>query len=184
LEDTHGDAIRHEPLGPRDRIEDEEPPSKKLDAREPTWKEVQEVVRKARSASAPGPNTIPYKKCPKLLRHLWNLMKVIWRKGKIPSYWQRTDGYFVPKEEDSKEISQLRTISLLNVEGKIFFAVLARRLTTYMTGNSYVDTSVQKGRIPGFSRCIEQTSITSQLIGEAKVTKGDLTVIWLNLANA
>ncbi|XP_063420791.1 uncharacterized protein LOC134706007 [Mytilus trossulus] len=61
---------------------------------------------------------------------------------------------------------------------------MARRMTSYMTDNNYVDTSVQKGGIPGFSGCIEHTSIISQLIQEAKVNKKDLTVVWLDLANA
>ncbi|VDH91227.1 Hypothetical predicted protein [Mytilus galloprovincialis] len=53
---------------------------------------------------------------------------------------------------------------------------MARRMTPYMTDNNYVDTSVQKGGVPGFSGCIEHTSIVSQLIQEAKVNKKDLTV--------
>ena len=53
-----------------------------------------------------------------------------------------------------------------------------------MTGNSYVDTSVQKGGVPGFSGCVEHTSVISQLINEAKVNKKDLAVVWLDLANA
>ncbi|XP_069108263.1 uncharacterized protein [Argopecten irradians] len=112
-------------------------------------KEVSEVVKKARAASAPGPNGIPYnvcKKCPKLLHRLWKLIKVVWRKGRIPSCWQAAEGCFVPKEENSKGLGQFRTISLLNVGGKIFFSILARRMTTYMTSNEYVDTSEQKDR--------------------------------------
>ncbi|XP_069133240.1 uncharacterized protein [Argopecten irradians] len=96
-----------------------------MDIREPTMKGVSEVVKKARTASAPGPNGIPYKvykKCPKLLHRLWKLMKVVWRKGRIPSCWQAAEGCFVPKEKNSK--------------------------------------------------------------GEAKVNRGDLTVVWLELANA
>ena len=92
-----------------------------------------------------------YKKCPKLLSRLWKLMRVIWRKGHIPTHWQVADGCFVPKEENSAEIKQFRTISLFNVEGKIFFAVLARRITSYIVDNEYVDTSVQKGGIPALS---------------------------------
>ena len=42
----------------------------------------------------------------------------------------------------------IETISLLNVEGKVFFAVLARRMTTFLTVNQYNDTSVQKGGVP------------------------------------
>jgi len=44
--------------------------------------------------------------------------------------------------------------------------------------------SVRKGGISGFVEYIEHTSIISQLIGEAKVNRGDLTVVWLDLANA
>ena len=66
----------------------------------------------------------------------------------------------------------------------MFFSVLARRLTTYLINNQYVDVSAQKGAIPGFSGCIEHTSILSQLIRETKVEKGDLTVMWQDLANA
>lgn len=131
-------------------------------------------------------NKIPYKvykMCPLLLRRLWNLLKVIWREGIIPDEWLHAEGKFTPKE-NSKHISQFRTISLLNVEGKIFFAILARRLTTYLTTNGYIDTTVQKGGVPGFSGCVEHTSAISQLIREAKVNKSDLTVVWLDLANA
>ena len=67
-------------------------------------------------------------------------------KGKVPDCWQRAEGIFVPKEKDSKHVSQFRTISLLNVEGKIYFAILAKRLTTYLMVNQYIDTSVQKRR--------------------------------------
>ena len=53
-----------------------------------------------------------------------------------------------------------------------------------MTSNSYVETSIQKGGIPGFSGCVEHTSVISQLIKEAKETKGGLTCVWLDLANS
>ena len=42
--------------------------------KEPSWNGLKEVVKKARSESAPGPNGIPYmvyKRCPMLLRKLW-----------------------------------------------------------------------------------------------------------------
>lgn len=65
--------------------------------------------------------------------------------------------------------------SLLSVEGKFFFAILAKRLTVYLLANNYVDTSTQKGGIPGFSGCVEHTS--------AKTDQTDLTVVWIDLAN-
>ena len=114
---------------------------------------------------------------PQLTRRLWRLIKVIWRKEKVPEEWQKAEGIFTPKEKDSKDISQFRTISLLNVEGKIFFSVLSKRLTNFLLKNNYVDTSVQKGGVPGFSGCIEHTSAISQLLREARVNRSYLTVV-------
>ena len=114
---------------------------------EPSFKEITEVVKIARTGSAPGPNGIPYKvykMCPKLLRRLWNLLNVIWRKGKVPECWQQAEGIFTPKEKGSKHVTDFRTISLLNVEEKIFVAVLARRMLTFLATNQYIDTSVHR----------------------------------------
>jgi hypothetical protein len=184
---THSDPNREDVLGDCDRIDPAEEPEKQLNATEPTLGEVKEAVKKARAASAPGPNAIPYKvykMCPLLLKRLWRLLKVVWRKGDVPEAWKEAEGIFTPKERNSKTVNQFRTISLLNVEGKIFFAILARRLTSFLTGNAYINTSVQKGGVPGFSGCIEHTSAITQLISEAKKGRKDLTVVWLDLANA
>jgi hypothetical protein len=83
-------------------------------------------VKKTRAKSAPGPNGVPYlvyKCCPRVLakQHL------AWGKGVICNKWKRPDGVYIPKETKSSELSQFRPISLLNVEWKIVFAVLARR---------------------------------------------------------
>ena len=184
---THSDPNREDALGDCDRIEPVKAPEKQLDVSEPSFGEVKDVVKKARTASAPGPNAIPYKvykMCPLLLMRLWRLLKVVWRKGDVPASWKVAEGIFTPKEQNSKTVNQFRTISLLNVEGKIFFAILAKRLVSFLTGNSYIDTSVQKGGVPGFSGCVEHTSAITQLIHEAKKGRKDLTVVWLDLANA
>ena len=57
----------NEPLGSNSRIEVIPPPNEPLDTKEPMLKEVKEVVKKARSGSAPGSNGVTYKvykKCP------------------------------------------------------------------------------------------------------------------------
>lgn len=59
----------------------------------------------------------------------------------------------IPKENDATDISQFWSICLLNVEGKIFFSVIAHMLSTYLEKNKYIDTSVQKAGIPGFFGC-------------------------------
>ena len=114
--------------------------------------EVKEIVMRARSASAPGPSGITYrvyKYCPRLLRRLWRLIRLIWKSKTIPNSWTLAEGCFVPKERNAKSLDQFREISLLDVEGKIFWAVVAKRLTLYLLENEFVDTSVQKGGVPG-----------------------------------
>ena len=49
--------------------------------------------------------------------------------------------------------------------------------------NSYIDTSIQKAGIPGFSGCID-TRVISQLIKEAKKNKKNFAAVWLDLPNA
>ena len=61
------------------------------------------------------------------------------------------------KEKDSRKLHQFQSISLLNVEGKIFFAVITKRMTMFMINNWYVNTSIQNAGIPGFPGCIEHT---------------------------
>jgi hypothetical protein len=51
----------------------------------------------------------------------------------------------IPKAENAKNIEQFRTISLLSVEGKIFFAILSRRLTEYLLKNDTVRRALEGG---------------------------------------
>lgn len=95
--------------------------------------------------------------CERLKRSLWRLLKVAWRKDYLAERQPDAEGCFIPKEENSTNIKQFRTISLLNVEDKIFFGILAKRLTTFMLDNNYIDNSVQKGGVPGVSGCLEHT---------------------------
>ena len=118
-----------------------------------------------------------YKKCPKLLRRLWNIMRNSWAEGTIPSSWRP-----VQNEEGSSTTTPFRTISLLNVECKIFFSMLAITFNSYMVQSHYINISMQKCIIPGFSGCLDHTSKISQLIQEAKQKEGDQLVVLLDLA--
>jgi hypothetical protein len=57
-------------------------------------------------------------------------------------------------------------------------------MASYLLQNKNIDTAVQKGEVPGVSRCVEHTGVITQIIKEARENKGDLAVIWLDLANA
>ena len=130
-------------------------PERELLTSEPTFGEVKEVTRKARFGQLSAIPYKVYKMCPFLLKRLWRLPKVVWREGEVPDAWKEAEGIFTPKERDSKSVNQFRTISLLNVEGKIFLALLARRLTSFLTANKQINTLVQNGGAPGFSGCVE-----------------------------
>ncbi|KAK7912981.1 hypothetical protein WMY93_013192 [Mugilogobius chulae] len=158
-----------------------------MDTGPPTWKEIVNTVKRARSASAPGPNGIPYrlyKNAPGVLKYLWHQMKLAWKKVVIPKVWRRAGGIFIPKEKNSSTINQFRQISLLNVEGKMFFSIVAQRLSAFLMKNNLIDTSVQKAGISGFSGCLEHASIIWNQLQAAKKNKKNLHVVFLDLANA
>ena len=162
-------------------------PGVKFNARKPTSNEVAKTIQKARSRSAPGPNGIPftlYKRCPGTRQLLVNVLQLAWSRRVVCKEWKKAEGIYIPKEQNSKSINQFRPISLLNVEGKIFFAILAKRLTDYLTTNGFVDTSVQKGGVPGVPGCLEHSTMIWEAIQRAKAERRDLHVIWLDLANA
>lgn len=57
------------------------PPTVDFDLRELSLKDVQKVIKGARTASTPGPSGVPYlvyKCCPDLLRQHWKIIRVIW----------------------------------------------------------------------------------------------------------
>ncbi|XP_061925310.1 uncharacterized protein LOC133664585 [Entelurus aequoreus] len=187
LKQTYSDPAREQELGECNNLIDPPEPELQFDMSELQLKEVREVVRRARASSAPGPSGTSYKvykNCPKLLQRLWKILRVFWRRGRIPEQWRVAEGVWIPKEENSTQLDQFRIISLLCVEAKVFFSAVSKRLCTYLAKNTYIDTSVQKGGISGMSGCMEHTGVVTQLIREARENKGNLSVLWLDLANA
>ncbi|KAJ7992784.1 hypothetical protein DPEC_G00282290 [Dallia pectoralis] len=152
LRKTYSDNQRQVPATIPDDMPPIQPPEHQLDTRPPTWSEVKDTVKRTRTASAPGPNGVPYRLYKKVL---WKLMKVTWGKGIIPRAWRRAGGILIPKEKNSSTIHQFRQISW-NVEGKIFFSVVSQRLSI---PDNYVDTAVQKAGISGFSGCLEHANV-------------------------
>ena len=137
-------------------------PGVPFDLSPPCRKEVDDFIEKARSSSAPGPNEVPYrvfKSCPKVTHRLWHLLCIAWNKEIIAPSWNKTEGIYLPKEENSIGIPAFHPISLLNVDGKIFFGILARRLSKFLIGNGYIDMSIQKAGVPGSPGCIEHMAM-------------------------
>jgi hypothetical protein len=65
-----------------------------------------------------------------------------------------TEGCFIPKKEKLEALKHFRTISQLNIEGEIFLAMSAKRMTTYMLTKTYIDITVHKGGVLGVSECV------------------------------
>ena len=79
----------------------------KMDVRPPRWKEVEEVVRRAKALSAPGPNGVPYrvyKSAPDMLKFLWRQLRIVWENQFIPRAWHKAGGVLIPKEKESSDL--------------------------------------------------------------------------------
>ena len=96
------------------------------------------------------------------------MFKVVWRQEVVPLSWSKAEGVYIPKEENSSTLSQFRPISLLNVERKFMFGILAERLSSFVLENGLIDTSVQKAGIPGSPGCHEYASMIWHTIQESK----------------
>ena len=187
LKMTYSDDLNGIPIPPLRDLPKPQDPTVMFDNSGIKLKEVQDFVHKARAGSAPGLNGISYKlykNCPHVLRKLTVLLQQAWKKGIKPQEWCLADGIWIPKEMQSKGITNFCPISLLNVEGKIFFGVLAHHMTTFLMSNHYINTSVMKVGIPGFPGCLEHSQMILNSILSARRDKTELQVIWLDLANA
>ena len=74
------------------------------------------------------------------------------------------------KERNAMTIGQFQFI---RKERKIFFSVVAWRLLSYLKVDSLIDISVQKAGIPGFSGCLEHSSMIWHQIQAARTEGRD-----------
>ena len=187
LKETYCDPKREEPLTNMRGIPKPTRPGVEFDMSYMKKKEVDDFVTKARAKSEPGQDRVPYKvykKCPQLRFRLYKLLKEAWKNKTLAEKWCMAEGIYIPKEEDSQNLSQFRPISLLNTDGKIFLGIIAKRMMTFLLANGYIDETVQKAGLPGTPGCIEHVNMIWDSIQEAKKEKSDLSVVWLDLANA
>ena len=148
------------------------------------------ILKRKRNGSKPGPNKIPYKvykKCPKLASLVFGIMQGVRKSGQIPLRWRIAEGFFLPKVDkpDKTNLADFRTISLMNVESKLFWSLVSNRLYNHLvTSNNIIDTSIQKGSIRKMAGCWEHTSMVWSGIKDARKRKKSMVVLWLDLANA
>ncbi len=83
LRSTFAYNQRHEPATIPDELPPIHPLKHQMDTRPPMWNAVLNTGKQARTASAPGPNNIPYRLYKNTLgvqQHLWKLMNMAWEK--------------------------------------------------------------------------------------------------------
>ena len=96
-----------------------------------------ETLLTRRNASAPGINGIPYKvykRCSKISKFLFKIFQASFKRREIPIQWRSAQEIHIPKVSNPSEnkLSDFCPIALLNVEGKIFFSLLSKRLETHL----------------------------------------------------
>ena len=105
----------------------------------------------------------------------------------IPLQWQSAKEIYIPKVKPptAHNISDFGPIALLNVEGKLFFSLVSRRLETHLiSNNKIINKSVQKGCMEQVPGCWEHISMVWAALKEAKSKNLTLATIWLDIANA
>ena len=148
------------------------------------------ILKRKRNGSKPGPNKIPYKvykKCPKLSSLIFGIMQGVRKSGQIPLRWRIAEGFFLPKVDkpDVRNLADFRTISLMNVESKLFWSLVSNRLYNHLiTSNNIIDTSIQKGSIRKMAGGWVHISMVWSGIKDARKRKKSMAVLWLDLANA
>ena len=148
------------------------------------------VLTTRRNASAPGLNGIPYKvykKCPNICRFLFKIFQTCFKKTVVPVQWRSACEVYIPKITSPSEskISDFRPIALLNVEGKLFFSLVSKRLETHLIlSNKFINRSIQKGCMEKVPGCWEHLSMVWLSLKEARAEKSSLSTIWLDIANA
>ena len=148
------------------------------------------ILNTRRNASATGYNVIPYKvykKCTKINSFLFNVFKSCVKNCVIPIQWRYAKEIYIPKSKSPSEsnIKDFRPIALLNVEGKLLFSLISKRLEAHLiANNSFINTSIQKGCMEKVPGCWEHMSTVWSALKEARSNKSDLATIWLDIANA
>ncbi len=152
-----------------------------------TLSELRRVLRKKNSASAPGPDGIPYtlyKRCEVLQRILLQLYNDVIRTGRVPPSWGVANIVLIPKPSGIvDDVKELRPIALTNTVGKLFTAILSRRLEAFLRANEFWDAT-QKGFASATQGCLDHSFTVQLAAQDARSHQKSIAVAWLDRKNA
>ena len=149
--------------------------------------ELRRLLKKKSNQCAPGPDGIPYtvyKHSESLQRALVTLFNDVVRTGRVPPSWSVASIVLIPKSGGvTDDVKELRPIALTNTMGKLFTAILARRLEAFLRANGSWDIS-QKGFASATQGCIDHSFTLQQALHDARTRQTNISVAWLDLKNA
>ena len=163
-------------------------PTTSFNTSPPSYQEVTKAINRMKNKSSPCPlDQIPiiaFKKCPILRTFLHKLLYSSWSQSDIPSIWGWGLTILIYKKGSSDNPENFRPITLQPVGYKILSSIIRSRITTFLTVNKFVNTTIQKGFWPKSNGVTEHTSILTHLIEDTKRHHGSLVVAVLDLRNA
>ena len=150
---------------------------------------IRSYLQKRPNRSKPGPDGIPYivwKCCACLIPYL----KLIFRAQQRLETTALSCGEgvvgLVHKDPQSSTADprNFRRICLSNTVGKIFMGMLAGSLCCWATSSGVIDTSIQKGFMPGISGCLEHSAHVAAALRHARLHERQIVVFFLDLETA
>ena len=174
------------PLGNLEGLPPEPPLLKKFNKSCFSFDEFLQILSLCRNASGPDLNGIPYKvykKCPKIGKFFFKIFQTCFKRCEIPIQWGSAQEVYIPKvSTPTNKLSDFCPMALLNVEGKLFFSLVSKRLEAHLIpSNKFIDTSIQKGCMEKIPGCWEHLSMVWHVLKEARARKSNLAVIWLDI---
>ena len=149
--------------------------------------DIKRILAKSNKKSAPGPDGITYSVLFKLesTHHILSTyFNKVFASGAPPPSWGESVVKLVHKKGDTSNPTNFRMIALSGCIGKTYHLLLAERLTTYLTVNNFIDSSLQKAFLPGINGTIEHDIVMEVLIKDARFRNHTLHTTFFDLEDA
>lgn len=149
-----------------------------------TSAEVQKKL-KHRANSAPGPDGLTYgdlRKADPQALVTTSLFNAVWRLQHFPDGWKDSNTTLLHKKGDKGDLSNWRPIAVGDTCPKLLAAILADRIKKWAISNKRYSPS-QKGFLK-FEGCYEHNFVLQEAIEDARRSKKEIVVTWIDFASA
>jgi hypothetical protein len=150
-------------------------------------KDIFGVLKAANHKSSPGPDGITYGilfNLPSTHHILATLFNKVLATSAVPETWGESILKLIHKKGTTDDPGNFRPIALSNSVVKTFHLILAKRFTTYLTSNKFIDPKIQKAFLPGISGCTEHNVVMEEVIKDIKSRRKTVHIAFFDLADA